>query len=75
MGEDVFDRPVAVDARLDAAIRAALADGFDCEITTMQSYPMKFACPSAVLHSADDRAGANQGATEVFSPWADAIVG
>ncbi len=66
---------VAVDSRIDAASRAALAVSLDCEVTTLQSMPMKFACPSAVMHSADGKPAANQGATEIFNPWADAIIG
>jgi gamma-glutamyltranspeptidase/glutathione hydrolase len=35
----------------------------------VQTLPMKFACPSAVL-----RDGAtNSGATEPFQPWGDAV--
>ena len=65
---------VAVDARIDPATRAALAARFDCEVTTVQSFPMKFACPSAVMRSADG-AAPNEGATEIFAPWADAVAG
>jgi gamma-glutamyltranspeptidase/glutathione hydrolase len=57
------------DARLDPAIHAALGAAFDYEPARIQTLPMKFACPSAVM-----RCGAvSSGATEVFHPWADAV--
>ena len=57
------------DERLDPAIHAALAKAFDYERAELQTLPMKFACPSAVMH----RPGRNEGATEVFQPWGDAV--
>ena len=74
------------DARLDAATQAALAQEFDYRPARLQTMPMKFACPSAVMRSADagDARGAlaspasaamNSGATEIFHPWADAAAG
>jgi gamma-glutamyltranspeptidase/glutathione hydrolase len=59
------------DARLPADVQAALAAQFDYVPVAPQTLPMKFAFPSAVL-----RDGAtNQGATEVFQPWGDAVAG
>jgi gamma-glutamyltranspeptidase/glutathione hydrolase len=66
---------IIVDVRLDPAIRGTLAATFDCEPATTQTLPMKFACPSAVMHADDGKPAANQGATEVFHPWADAVIG
>ena len=57
------------DVRFDAATHAALGQEFDYEQARVQTMPMKFACPSAVLHSATG----NSGATETFHPWADAV--
>ena len=82
--QEAFDLPridasegevVAVDSRMDPATRAALAVCFDCEVTALQSWPMKFACPSAVMHADNGIPAANQGATETFNPWADAVIG
>ena len=70
------------DTRLDAATHTALGAAFDYEQAAVQTMPMKFACPSAVM-----RAGAaagsgskainsdalNSGATEIVQPWADAV--
>lgn len=36
----------------------------------MQTLPMKFACSSVVLREGDT----NSGTTEIFQPWADAVV-
>jgi hypothetical protein len=42
---------------------------FDYEEAHVQTFPMKFACPSVVL-----RDGAtNSGATESAQPWGDAV--
>ena len=57
------------DVRFDAATHAALGQEFDYEQARVQTMPMKFACPSAVLRSA----AGNSGATETFHPWADAV--
>jgi gamma-glutamyltranspeptidase / glutathione hydrolase len=57
------------DVRLSPTIHAALAGEFEYEQARLQTLPMKFACPSAVM-----RSGAiNSGAAETFQPWADAI--
>ena len=66
---------VIVDARLDAAVRGTLAATFDCETATIQAYPMKFACASAVMHADNGKPARNQGATQTFPPWADAVIG
>jgi gamma-glutamyltranspeptidase/glutathione hydrolase len=57
------------DDRLDPGILADLAASFDLVPTALQTLPMKFACPSAVLRDGST----NQGATETFQPWADAV--
>jgi gamma-glutamyltranspeptidase/glutathione hydrolase len=57
------------DVRLPAQVREALRTRFDYEEARLQTFPMKFACPSVVL-----RDGAtNSGAVEVAHPWADAV--
>ena len=75
------------DTRLDAATQAALGAAFDYEQAAVQTMPMKFACPSAVMRTATaadssggtfNRAtsgdsGVNSGATEIVQPWADAV--
>jgi gamma-glutamyltranspeptidase/glutathione hydrolase len=57
------------DVRLPAPIREALRTRFDYEEARVQSFPMKFACPSIVLRDGD----ANSGATEISQPWGDAV--
>jgi gamma-glutamyltranspeptidase / glutathione hydrolase len=57
------------DVRLLAATREALRTRFDYEEARIQTFPMKFACPSVVL-----RDGAtNSGAVETAHPWSDAV--
>ncbi len=57
------------DVLLTGETQDALREQFDFEEARIQTQPMKFACPSAVL-----RDGAiNSGAVEVFQPWADAV--
>ena len=64
------------DDRLDAATHAVLGKEFDYEQARVQTMPMKFACPSAVMRCGADQAGAvNSGATEIVQPWADAVTG
>jgi gamma-glutamyltranspeptidase / glutathione hydrolase len=58
------------DARLSDDIHAQLAQRFDYEPVRQQNLPLKFACPGAILRSPD---GQCSGATETFSPWAEAI--
>ena len=43
------------DVRLPAPVRDALRAGFDYEEARMQTFPMKFACPSVVLRDGDDQ--------------------
>jgi gamma-glutamyltranspeptidase/glutathione hydrolase len=57
------------DVRLSAPIRETLRTRFDYEEARVQSFPMKFACPSIVLRDGD----ANSGATEISQPWGDAV--
>ena len=57
------------DVRLPQQVREALRAGFDYEEARVQTYPMKFACPSVVLR----QAGTNSGATEISQPWGDAV--
>lgn len=57
------------DARMAPDIRQALSARFDYAEARVQTMPMKFACPSAVL-----RDGAmSGGAVEIFHPWAEAV--
>lgn len=57
------------DVRLPMQAREELRARFDYEEASVQTLPMKFACPSVVL-----REGAtNSGATEIFQPWGDAV--
>ena len=57
------------DIRLPPAVRDALRAGFDYEEARVQTFPMKFACPSVVLRDGDT----NSGATESAQPWGDAV--
>ena len=57
------------DALLPEDIHAALAARFPYARMRRQTLPFKFACPSGVLR-ADTT---NWGATEIASPWADAV--
>jgi gamma-glutamyltranspeptidase/glutathione hydrolase len=62
-------RLVIGDTRLGEAVHEALGARFEYVAVPRQTLPFKFACPSGVL-----RSGAlNFGATEVASPWADAV--
>jgi gamma-glutamyltranspeptidase/glutathione hydrolase len=57
------------DVRLPPPTHQALRQRFDYEEAHVQTFPMKFACPSVVL-----RDGAtNFGATESAQPWGDAV--
>lgn len=57
------------DVRLPAPVHDALRARFDYEQARIQTFPMKFACPSLVM-----RQGAtNSGATESAQPWGDAV--
>jgi gamma-glutamyltranspeptidase / glutathione hydrolase len=57
------------DIRLPAPTREALRARFDYEEARVQTFPMKFACPSVVLRDGDS----NSGATESAQPWGDAV--
>ena len=57
------------DVRLPPSVRDALRAGFDYEQARVQTFPMKFACPSVVLRDGDT----NSGATESAQPWGDAV--
>jgi len=57
------------DVRLPTPTRDALRAGFDYEEARVQTFPMKFACPSVVLRDGDTNSGAN----EIAQPWGDAV--
>jgi gamma-glutamyltranspeptidase / glutathione hydrolase len=57
------------DVRLPMQTREALRARFDYEEARVQTYPMKFACPSVVLRDGET----NSGATEISQPWGDAV--
>ena len=57
------------DVRLPAQTRDALRARFDFEEARVQTFPMKFACPSVVLRDGET----NSGATESAQPWSDAV--
>jgi gamma-glutamyltranspeptidase/glutathione hydrolase len=60
---------VVGDEALAPEVHAALAAQFDYVHMRRQTLPFKFACPSGVLRDAHG----SQGATEIGSPWADAV--
>jgi gamma-glutamyltranspeptidase/glutathione hydrolase len=60
---------VVGDESLAPEVHAALAAQFDYVRMRRQTLPFKFACPSGVLSEGE----VNQGATEIGSPWADAV--
>ena len=57
------------DMLLDQAVHEALAARYTYARMRRQTLPFKFACPSGVLR----RGALNFGATEIASPWADAV--
>jgi gamma-glutamyltranspeptidase/glutathione hydrolase len=57
------------DVRLPAQTRETLRAQFDYEEARVQTFPMKFACPSVVLREG----GMNSGGTEISHPWSDAV--
>ena len=78
--EDAFHYPridasggdiVAVDPRLPAAVRKALAERFPTQETELVVYPTNYACPSAVLR--DPESGEHYGVADVMSPWSGAV--
>ncbi|MHC5652635.1 gamma-glutamyltransferase [Stappia sp. ICDLI1TA098] len=67
---DVSGGPTIVaDEMLPAAVIDALAAEHAVVTTKRTSFPYAFACPAAVLR--ED--GENMGATEIMSPWGDAV--
>ena len=60
---------VVGDVRLPPPVRDALRTRFDYEEARVQTFPMKFACPSVVLR----QRGSNSGATDISQPWGDAV--
>jgi gamma-glutamyltranspeptidase/glutathione hydrolase len=78
--EDAFHHPrldaseseyVALDPRLSAAVRKAVAAKFPTRLNELVVYPTNYACPSAVLRDAKRRE--NFGMTDVMSPWSGAV--
>ena len=78
--EEAFHQPridaseaeyVAVDPRLPAVVRKALADKFPTREQELVVYPTNYACPSAVLRDAKTRE--NFGVADVMSPWSGAM--
>ncbi len=57
------------DVRLPDAVHGALGARFDYEQARIQTFPMKFACPSVVMRKGTQ----NSGATESAQPWGDAV--
>ena len=57
------------DVRLPAPVRQSLRSRFDYEEARIQTFPMKFACPSVVLRDGTT----NFGATESAHAWGDAV--
>jgi gamma-glutamyltranspeptidase/glutathione hydrolase len=57
------------DVRLPDAVHDALGSRFDYEQARIQTFPMKFACPSVVMRKGTQ----NSGATESAQPWGDAV--
>jgi gamma-glutamyltranspeptidase / glutathione hydrolase len=57
------------DIRLPAPVGQSLRARFDYEEARIQTFPMKFACPSVVLRDG----GTNSGAVESAHAWSDAV--
>ena len=57
------------DVRLPAPVRETLRSRFEYVEARVQTFPMKFACPSVVLRDGDT----NSGACESAQPWGDAV--
>jgi gamma-glutamyltranspeptidase / glutathione hydrolase len=57
------------DVRLPVPVHDALRARFDYEQARIQTFPMKFACPSVALRDGTT----NFGATEAAHAWADAV--
>jgi gamma-glutamyltranspeptidase/glutathione hydrolase len=78
--EDAFHQPridaseaeyVALDPRLPAVMRKAIAAKFPTRLNELVVYPTNYACPSAVLRDAKSRE--NFGVADVMSPWSGAV--
>jgi hypothetical protein len=57
------------DGRLPMQAREALRTGFDYEEARVQTFPMKFACPSAVLRKGDMNSGGTDISHPGVTPW------
>lgn len=62
---------VTMNRVLAADVQAALGEAFAAEPVMASPYPMRFACPVAVLH--DLALGEQHGTAEPAHPWADAV--
>jgi gamma-glutamyltranspeptidase/glutathione hydrolase len=76
--EDAFHHPridmsggdaVIADRGLSGEAQATLARHFKVVASKRTSFPYLFACPAGVLRAGE----ANEGATEIMSPWGDAV--
>ena len=76
--EEAFHQPridaseaeyVAMDPRLPAAVRKALAGKFTTRENELVVYPTNYACPSAVLRDRRE----SFGMSDVMSPWSGAV--
>jgi gamma-glutamyltranspeptidase/glutathione hydrolase len=67
---DASEGPIVIgDVRMEPTVRNSLRSRFDYEDARIQTFPGKYACPSVVLREGTT----NQGATDTFQPWADAM--
>ncbi|MBL8535104.1 MAG: gamma-glutamyltransferase [Betaproteobacteria bacterium] len=67
---DASEGPLVIgDSALEPAVHDALGAKFEYVRQHRITMPMKFACPSVVMHSA----GASTGVTEIGVVWADAV--
>ncbi|GAB4230215.1 MAG: gamma-glutamyltransferase [Kiloniellaceae bacterium] len=64
---------VIVDDALPIPVLEALARDNRVVTTRRAPYPYAFACPAGVLRREDGTSGENGGATEIMSPWGDAV--
>ncbi len=65
------DGTVTVNRDLPQPIKDALAEAFGAEPARAVAYPLRFACPVAVLHDLIEND--HYGTAEVIHPWADAV--
>lgn len=61
--------PVVADEAMPEATLASLRARFPVQTTKRTPYPFAFACPAGVSRTRD----VNAGATEIMSPWGDAV--